>query len=292
MCVQEDRGRSGEPGSCSTRRQYSSPWREVSGKKEACDELYHTLNENSPTENLGEFKRYLECAVERDWQQGNVTIKPPATIDTFTKRFNVTAQSDMPTLTVADLGPTTADDTMVDCPFRQVVGGVMWLAGMTRLDIGNAARAVARYSHNPCERHWKAVVKILAYLNSTRYLGITYKKGEELSLSVYTDADYASKETDRRSISGVAVMLRNAAVYATRRTQYCLTLSTTEAEYVALAEGTKEGMFVRSVMSFMQPNVYEIILMEDNEGAKAMAEHPLARAGVSTSMQSGILIVS
>ena len=84
---------------------------------------------------------------------------------------------------------------------------------------------------------WKAAVKILAYLNSTRDLGITYKKGEELTLSVYTDADYASKETDRRSISGVAVMLGNAAVYATSRTQHCVTLSTTEAEYVALAEG-------------------------------------------------------
>ena len=55
-----------------------------------------------------------------------------------------------------------------------------------------------------------------------------------------------------------------------------MTLSTTEAEYVALAEGAKEGMFVRSVMSFMQPNVYEITLMEDNEGAKAMAENPLS----------------
>ena len=64
-------------------------------------------------------------------------------------------------------------------------------------------------------------------------------------------------------------MLGNAAVYTTSRTQHLVTLFTTEAEYVALAEGAKEGMFVRSVMSFMQPNVYEITLMEDNEGAKA-----------------------
>ena len=35
-------------------------------------------------------------------------------------------------------------------------------------------------------------------------------------------------------------------------------------------------MFVRLVMSFMQPNVYEITLMEDNEGAKALAETPLS----------------
>ena len=70
-------------------------------------------------------------------------------------------------------------------------------------------------------------------------------------------------------------MLGNAAVYATSRTQHYVTLFTTEAEYVALAEGAKEGMFVRSVMSFIQPNVYEITL-EDNKGAKAMAENPLS----------------
>ena len=55
-----------------------------------------------------------------------------------------------------------------------------------------------------------------------------------------------------------------------------MTLSTTEAENVALAEGAKEGMFVRSAMPFMQPNVYEITLMEDNEGAKATVEFPLS----------------
>ena len=95
---------------------------------------------------------------------------------------------------------------MVDCPFRQVVVGVMWPAGMTRPDVANAARAVTRHSHNPCERHWKAAVKILAYLNSTRNLEITYKKAEELSLSVYKNADHDSKEMGRRSILGVAAM--------------------------------------------------------------------------------------
>ena len=248
----------------------------VSGKKEACDELHHTLNENFPTENLGELKWHLGCAVERDWQQAKVTIKQPAMIDTLINRSNVTPQSDTLASTVTDLEPTTVDDTVVDRPFRQAVGGVMWLAGMTRPDIANAARAVARHSHNPCERHWKAAMKAFANLNSTRNQGITYTKGEELSLSVYTDADYAIKETDRRSISGVGVMLGNTAVYATSRKQHCVALPTTEAEYVALPEGAKEGMFVISVISSMQPGVYEITLMEDNEGSKAMAENPLS----------------
>ena len=53
-----------------------------------------------------------------------------------------------------------------------------------------------------------------------------------------------------------------------------------------MAEGAKEGLFVRSVLSFMQPrknkvnsNVYEVEILEileDNEGAKAMAGHLLS----------------
>ena len=39
--------------------------------------------------------------------------------------------------------------------------------------------------------------------------------------------------------------------------------------------GGQEGLFVRSVLSFIQPNVHEITSMEDNEGAKAMVENPL-----------------
>ena len=70
---------------------------------------------------------------------------------------------------------------------------------------------------------------------------------------MYAKADYVSKAFNRRSISGVAVMLGGADVYATSRAQHCVTLSTTtEAEYVPMAERAKEGLFVRAVMSFMQ----------------------------------------
>ena len=44
----------------------------------------------------------------------------------------MTALSDTPASTVADLGPTTANDTVVDCPFRQAVGGVMSLNAINR----------------------------------------------------------------------------------------------------------------------------------------------------------------
>ena len=223
------------------------------------------------------------CAVKRDWKKDTIKITQSAFVNTLLKRFNITARANTPASPASDPGQTTADEEMIDRPLRQAVGGVMWLAGMTRPDVANAVRAVARHAHDPCENHWNALLQILAYLNATRELGITFRREETLSLSVYADADYTRKEADRRSISGVAVIMGGAAVYATSRTQHCVTLSTTEAEYVTMAEGAKEGLFVRSVLSFMQPrknkvnsNVYEIEILEDNEGAKVMARESLA----------------
>ena len=66
---------------------------------------------------------------------------------------------------------------------------------MTRLGIADAARAVARHSHNPCKRPWVGVEKILVYLDAKRDLGITYERDSRLSLTVFADADYASKTT-------------------------------------------------------------------------------------------------
>ena len=132
---------------------------------------------------------------------------------------------------------------------------------MTRPDIADADQAVARHSHNPCDRHWVAVEKILDYLNATWDPGITYERGSRLSSTVFADADYTSKATGRHSISGVAVMVGDAAGCVVSRTQQRGTLSTTEAEYVAMVEGAeyvamlervKEGLFVRPVVSFMQ----------------------------------------
>ena len=59
---------------------------------------------------------------------------------------------------------------------------------------------------------------------------------------------YASKAADRRSVSGGLVMCGGACVSWFSRTQKCVKLPTTEAEYVALADVKKVGIFSRSIM--------------------------------------------
>ena len=127
----------------------------------------------------------------------------------------------------------------------------MWPANQTRPDVANAVRSVARYANQPRKVHWRKAICSLEYVFSTRDFGITFQKGSGLELVEFADADYASKAAARRSVSGGAIMCAGACVFSFSRTQKCVTLSTTEAEYVALADTVKEAMFLRYVWKFI-----------------------------------------
>ena len=73
-----------------------------------------------------------------------------------------------------------------------MVGSLLWIANQTRPDI-----------------HWNAAKKILNYLLATAELSLKFSRevGVDVRTEVYVDADYASKETDRRSISGASYLL-------------------------------------------------------------------------------------
>ena len=135
------------------------------------------------------------------------------------------------------------DEETENRPFRELVGGLIWLAISTRLDISNAVRSVARCYSTPKAMYWKAALGILGYINGTySHFGITYQRGTLaiISLEVFADADYASKATDRTSVSGGAIICGGACACWFSRTQKCVTLSTSEAEYVALGDAVKE----------------------------------------------------
>ena len=102
----------------------------------------------------------------------------------------------------------------------------MWLSISTRPDISNVVQAVAIHCTAPRVIHCKAALGILEYINGTSEYGIAFQRGtlSTISLEVFADADYASKATDRRSISGGAIMCGGASVYWFSRTQKCVTL--------------------------------------------------------------------
>ena len=130
-----------------------------------------------------------------------------AFIEAVVSRYGVNTVYGLPASQSADLGPRREGKPVCDKPVRAAVGSLIWVGGMARPDIASAVRAVARQAHDPAERYCKAGCNIILYLNGTKKLGLVFSKGGGLKLSVYVDADYADKAHDRRSVSGVAVML-------------------------------------------------------------------------------------
>ena len=106
--------------------------------------------------------------------------------------------------------------------------------------------------------------------------------GSGLGLEVYADADYADKANDRRSVSGIAVTLGGTVVSHANKTQHVMSLSTSEAEYIATGDGVKGALLVRAVLSFIAPETSgsSIKALKDNQGAKALIENPLSSARI------------
>ena len=250
----------------------------VAGEKSRVDQLQSDLNKMVPINHLGELSWYLGCSFVRNRSRGLLSISQQAYIDKVIDRFGIEDSTMIPACTTVKLEEFDESEPEGDWPFREAVGSLMWIANQTRPDIANAVRAVARHSHEPKSVHWKAVRMIMGYLRTTRHLGITFQRGRGLNLEVYADSDYASKATDRRSVSGGVVMCGGSAVSWFSRTQKCVTLSTSEAEYVAMGDSVKEALFIRSVWSFMLPDRAKpcLRIYEDNAGAIQLAENPLS----------------
>ena len=87
----------------------------------------------------------------------------------------------------------------------------------------------------PIKSSFGEAIRVLRYLKTTEVNGICYgSKSGELMLSAFSDADWGSKKDNRRSTSGVMVMINNSPVIFNSKRQGSVSLSTAEAEYVAL----------------------------------------------------------
>ena len=252
----------------------------VAGTRIEVNKLLVTLNKDFETNDLGELPFFTGCTITQDTEKGLTSISQKTIIETLARRFDVTKTSPYPASPCANLGGKVEGESGGTWPYKEAVRGLMWLVGMSRPDITNAVRAVSRHFNNPAERHWKAVLQMIRYLLGTKDLSLTFEWGSGLEISVFADANYAQKTDDRRSVSGVAVTVGKSSVSKFSSTQKIVTLSTTEAEYVALGDGVKEALFVKGVLSFITPFISEncIKVSVDNDGAISLANNPLSSA--------------
>ena len=78
---------------------------------------------------------------------------------------------------------------------------------------------VARFQAAPKETHVQAVKRIFRYLKGTLDYGLWYPRGEDFTLTTYTDANWARSVDDRTSTSGI-LSWQKSSVRAKQKTTF------------------------------------------------------------------------
>lgn len=144
---------------------------------------------------------------------------------------------------VRDEAGVKADSTL----YKQMVESLIYLTA-TRPDMMFVVCLISRFMANPTELHFAAVKRIMRYLKGTMELGIWYERGGDTGLVGYTDSDYAGDLDDSKSTSGYVFLMGGGAVAWSSRKQPIVTLSTTEAEYVAAATCACQAIWMGRVL--------------------------------------------
>jgi len=129
---------------------------------------------------------------------------------------------------------------------------------------------------NPGQVHWDAVKHVFRYLNGTKELALGYGgegKGKGRGLEGFSDADGTSQE-HQHAITGFAFLIDGGAVSWSSKKQELVTLSTTEAEYVASSHASREALWLRRLIGeVFRPLQQPTPLYCDNQSAIALAQN-------------------
>lgn len=214
-----------------------------------------------------ELQTYVGLQIRRD--ATSIHISQPSFISELLQKFEMSDCAPQANPYVErpvkhQPGEETIDSTLM----RELVGGLLYLANLTRPDIAAPVSALARYQDKPTQAHWRAAKRVLRYLQGTRNLGIQYKSDGDNILRGYADADFAGDKKDRKSTSGMIFILNGGTIQWKSNKQNGVSLSTTESEYISASEAAKEAVHLRILLKelgFQQDDPTEI--QEDNQAA-------------------------
>ncbi|XP_065090583.1 uncharacterized protein LOC135711641 [Ochlerotatus camptorhynchus] len=132
--------------------------------------------------------------------------------------------------------------------YRSVVGALMYIATCARPDIATSTSILGRSFETPKEGDWTAAKRVVRYLKGTADWRLRLGGEAACKLEVFSDSDWAGDPRTRKSMTGYVLFFGGGAVTWTSRRQDCVSLSSMEAEYVALGEACQEVMSTRQLL--------------------------------------------
>lgn len=223
-----------------------------------------------PMKDLGLVKTCLGIEFEQDIKRHEIRLVQQNYVNKLLSRFGMSEckPASTPIEIKSDL-PAKQDEEEKDdrIPYQRLIGGLLYLAISTRPDISYAVSYLSQFNTCYQEKHWKAAKRVLRYLKGTSNYGLKHTKtGEKLLIMV--DADWGGNLIDRRSFTGYTFIFAGAPIIWEAKKQKTVALSSTEAEYMAMAEAAREFKHISSFMNELKIDCKNITMQNDSQSAQ------------------------
>ena len=150
--------------------------------------------------------------------------------------------------------------------YRSMIGSLLYLTA-SRPDISYSIGVCARYQANPKESHMTTLKRIIKYVKTTAEFGVWYNKDTSDVLARNSDADWAGNADDRKSTLEGCFYVGNNLVSWVSKKQNSISLSTVEAEYIAVGSCCTQLLWMRKLLHDYGICQKHLIIYCDNTSA-------------------------
>ncbi|CAA7043752.1 unnamed protein product [Microthlaspi erraticum] len=253
----------------------------ASRDKKLVEDLKKLLSSEFEMKDLGEAKKILGMEITRDRSKGILTVSQEGYLTKVLGNFGMDQNKATGTPLGAHFKLQAATEkqsqdqreSMKNVPYQSAVGSLMYAMIGTRPDLAYAVGLVCRFMSDPIKDHWAAVKWIMRYVNGTLKRKLVYKREGEFVIKGYCDSDYAADKDKRRSISEMVFTAGGNPISWRSNLQKIVALSTTEAEYMALAEAAKEAVWLHGLMNELGFKQEAVQIYCDSQSAIALAKN-------------------
>ena len=133
--------------------------------------------------------------------------------------------------------------------FVTAVMRLYYLAKRIRSDVLTACSFLSRRSTVATAEDWDKLEHLLKYLNGTRDYALVLRPGNNLHIHAFVDASFGT-HFDRKSNTGTFIRLGEAGgcVYCRSAKQLATSLSSMQAELIALSDSAKQVLWLRNFL--------------------------------------------
>jgi hypothetical protein len=225
---------------------------------------------------LGDCKEFLRMRIRRSGKK--ILIDQCSYLQKVIERFGMVNAKYAQTPLPSGYRPTENQgevDPQLRSKFQQIIGSLLYIMLGTRPDIAYAVTKLSQCAANPSQEHLDKARYILRYLAGTADYALVFDGASNKGLIAYTDSDYAGDPIKRRSITGYFFKLANGIISWQSRAQKTIALSSTEAEYMALSDCSRQAVWIKNIQTELGFKDSITPICADNEGGIFIANNPV-----------------